>query len=120
MRFYIFLVAAAMVFIMSSCTAVSGNAGDEIRLNRWKTELKGGEKVSLSFKDDNASFKILSNNNKLKLKISGLCLIDSKRIMICDSVDKENYVFDYVLKDNGLSLFYSSGKLKLLRENNRN
>ncbi len=118
MRIFRFLPVFMLIIIISSCTPVVKNTADEIRRNVWSAELKSGECVTLDFKEDDALFKILSKNKKTVLKIKGLCIIDKKKMMIFDSTDKENYVFDYKLKDDKLKLFYDSGELTLVRKIN--
>ncbi|MCH5303322.1 MAG: hypothetical protein J1E41_00540 [Ruminococcus sp.] len=101
---------------MSSCTQVVKNTADEIRLNTWSARLKSESMVTLKFKEDIASFKVTSSDKKPDLKLSGLCIIDSKNIMIFDDSDNQNYVFSYKLKENKLILGYNSVKLTLKRK----
>lgn len=115
MRFIKLLSAVFIALTMSSCTQVIFNNSDEIRLNSWSAAQKGGNYVSLKFVEDNAEFKILSENKKPKLTIKGLCLIDKNNIMIFDNSDKQSYTFSYTLKDNKLKLRYDNGELTLKR-----
>ena len=115
MRKIKFLAVLSLIFIMTSCSGAVENAADEIRLNEWSARLKCGYDVKLSFKDDNAEFKILSKNKNSDIRLNGLCFIDRCRIMIFDSSDKDSYVFLYKLSDNKLSLKYDGGKIVLTR-----
>ncbi len=110
----VMLVLAAL---FSSCTTVITNTADEIRSGRWEAKLSGGSSVSLSFSGDDGVFEISSDDEYACLKISGLCVMDTDGMILCDSADSEIYKFGYKLKNNRLRLTYDGSSITLTRKN---
>ena len=108
----IFVLCAAL---MTSCTQTVSNTADEIRMNKWSTWLESGSSVSLTVNDDFGTFQVKSKDKDARVKLSGLCIIDSDSIVIIDSKDKQSYKFGYKLHNNRLKLKYGGGKITLKR-----
>lgn len=116
MKFFkILIIAVFCVALMTACTQTINNTADEIRLNKWSTGLKSGSVVSLKINDDFATFRVKSKDKYARVKLSGLCVIDSDSIVIIDSKDKHSYKFGYKLHNNKLKLKYGGGKITLKR-----
>lgn len=108
------LVPMVIILLMTSCTQVTVNNSDEIRMNKWTSMTENGNTASLTFKEDIAEFKV-RNNNKELFRLKGLCVIDSKRLLIYNQSDSEPYFFEYIIKNNNLTLKYDGGSIKLTR-----
>lgn len=103
--------------LLTSCTRVTLDKADEIRMNTWSAELENGSVVTLSFQDDNAEFKINGKDKDARADLKGLCVIDDKKILIYNQSESESYFFDYKIKNNTLILNYNGGSMILTRQN---
>lgn len=111
----IMILSVLCAVVMTSCTQTVSNTADEIRMNKWSAKLKSGSSVSLSIDDDLGTFQVKSKDKDARVKLSGLCVIDSESIVIIDSKDKQSYKFGYKLHNNKLKLKYGGGKITLKR-----
>ncbi|MCH5298970.1 MAG: hypothetical protein J1E96_04315 [Ruminococcus sp.] len=116
MKLFKFLIITVFcAVLMTSCAQTVSNTADEIRMNKWSAKLKSGSSVNLSVDDDFGTFQVKSKDRDARVKLSGLCVIDSDSIVIIDSKDKQSYRFSYKLHNNKLKLEYNGGKITLKR-----
>ena len=112
----ILIISVLCAALMTSCAQTVSNTADEIRMNKWSAKLKSGSRVSLSIDDDFGTFRVNSKDKDARVKLSGLCVIDSDSIVLIDSKDKQSYKFSYKLHNNKLKLGYNGGKITLKRD----
>ncbi len=119
-KFPYLLVLICILF--TSCTQISDNTADHIRMNRWKNVMKNGTTISLEFnKKDYAMLSFSSKDKFASTKINGLCIIDKNTIMISDKTTKENFFFNYKVTGNKLKLKNKNGSITLkIIEKNQN
>ncbi len=107
-----FLVLICILF--TSCTQISDNTADQIRMNSWKNIFKNGTTVSLKFSDnDYATLNFSSKDKPANTKINGLCIIDKNTLIISDETTKENFLFNYKVTGNKLKLKNKNGTITL-------
>ena len=114
-RFFCMLSIVIIVVFTAACSPVVSNTADEIRYNSWSASLRSGSKVSLTFSGDNAVFEVKSSDKGARVKLSGLCVMDSENLAIIDSDDNDMYKFTYSLSRNKLRLKYNGATLNLTR-----
>lgn len=117
MKKLLLILLFVLTVLFSSCTQTVENVYDEIKLNSWNLTTDYGKKVTLTFEDDVAFFKIQSEEKATDVQIKGLCVIDNEYITIFDQNDKESYMFKYKLKNNKLTLSYYDNKITLTKNN---
>ncbi len=110
---FAFLIALCCIFF-SSCTQISDNTADYIRMNNWKNTFKNGTTVHLEFQEnDFAKLSFSSNDKQANNIINGLCIIDKKTMMISDEITKDNYLFNYKVTGDKLKLKNNNGTITL-------
>lgn len=109
------LITIIIMLFLTSCTQVVKSPADEVRMNRWSTELGSGSVVTLSFKDDTGELIIDGKGNAPKTSIKGLAVIDNSLIMLYDKAEREPYYFKYKIKNNTLILKYNKDSIVLTR-----
>lgn len=108
-----FLIALCCIFF-SSCTQISDNTADYIRMNNWKNTFKNGTTVHLEFQEnDFAKLSFSSNDKPANTAINGLCIIDKNTMMISDEITKDNYLFNYKVTGDKLKLKTNNGTITL-------
>lgn len=111
-KFLYFLVLICILF--TSCTQISDNTADRVRMNSWKNIFKNGTTVSLKFNDnDYATLSFSSKDKPANNKINGLCIIDKNTLIISDETTKENFLFNYKVTGNKLKLKNKNGTITL-------
>lgn len=90
------------VMLLSGCTGVIRSPADELRMFSWKSELEGGNTVSLSFVGSDAT--LIADGGVDTLILEGLCVVDDDTVVICDSVTGYNYIFGYKLYGDRVEL----------------
>ncbi|MGN0488566.1 MAG: hypothetical protein ACI4HO_04825 [Ruminococcus sp.] len=108
-----FLIALCCIFF-SSCTQISDNTADYIRMNNWKNIFKNGTTVHLEFQEnDFAKLSFSSKDKHANTAINGLCIIDKNTMMISDEITKDNYLFNYKVTGDKLKLKTNNGTITL-------
>ena len=106
-----FFSVACVCFLLCSCTRVVRSEKDEITMFSWYSELDNGNKLSLSFGEDEALFN--AENDGFSMEISGYYLIDDERFVIFDEDTKMDYTFIYKLHGDRVELSFGDGTITL-------
>lgn len=109
------VIALVLVSLfLSGCTRTIKGPSDELTLSSWGAELTNGNRVSLSFDEEQAEFS--AHNDSFDLFVSGIYLIDHERLVISDTATKMNYAFCYHLHGDSVELTFDEGTIILNKD----
>lgn len=108
------LLCFLLTFLLCSCENTITTYADELTSYSWSAILENESEVMLSFKDDNATFKVEFPDSQ-KLVLSGFCELYDSSFVIHDTKTKYRYKFDYIVHFDRVELVYDDNTVSLYK-----
>lgn len=107
----VLITAFCLALLLSGCARVIRSPADELSVNRWGAVTENGNRLELSFDEENAVFS--AQNDSFTLEISGLYTLDAATLVINDRETHLDYRFAYTVHGDSVELTYGGETLLL-------